>query len=369
MDCLQAQNTISDALDRIPVDARELEAAKAHCRECKDCAAFVRALTLVKRAPLPAPAQDLPDRVMTSIRADAARQKAEREAEAAREAAAAAAIAETGHAESGMDASPDASGADGPEPLAARPPVRHISRRATVSAWSAAAAVFIVAVAVITVGAVRSISHPQVGELSVSSAKTGVSGSAPGASDHRLGAAVPQAGAPAAGGGTFGSAATASAPGYITVNGEVYRSNGPDPTPRSDLRTSGQTTTGFDGPNIVQREVLIGTGANRVFVPDDTGNLYSFDRVTRDYGGHTYGLMSADIAKFGDWPTLPEGIGEPTSPSGGPTFTLAGKDESGVTVYRLVTGSVEQGIAIAPGTGTGDPAAGDPNWTWWTLVR
>jgi hypothetical protein len=86
MDCLEAQAAISEALDGAAPDAEVLDAAKQHCRECADCASFVSALNVVKRAPLPEPPGDLADRVMVAVRSEFA-------AEQALAAAAAAALA------------------------------------------------------------------------------------------------------------------------------------------------------------------------------------------------------------------------------------------------------------------------------------
>ena len=76
MDCNEAQSVISDALDGVTQDAATLEDAKQHCRDCHDCTEFVRALNLVKRAPLPEPPADLVERAMAGVRAEAAFQRA-----------------------------------------------------------------------------------------------------------------------------------------------------------------------------------------------------------------------------------------------------------------------------------------------------
>jgi hypothetical protein len=43
-------------------------------------------------------------------------------------------------------------------------------------------------------------------------------------------------------------------------------------------------------------------------------------------------------------------------------------DDAGVTVFSRIGEVPDRGFAIAPGTPSGDPAAGNPNWTWWLPV-
>jgi len=112
-----------------------------------------------------------------------------------------------------------------------------------------------------------------------------------------------------------------------------------------------------------------GADASPVFVEDDAGALYAFDAVVRTFRGVTYQQQSSSIPGFGVWPSLPSQISAPTSPDGSPTFVEVGQDDAGVKMYRLVASDASSGIGIAPGTSAGDPAGGNPNWTWWTPRR
>ena len=116
------------------------------------------------------------------------------------------------------------------------------------------------------------------------------------------------------------------------------------------------------------RDVKGTTGLPGVYMEDDTGELMEFEPVERVFEGRTYQLHSADLAAFGIWPALPAGIATPSSANGSPTFTAAGADASGVTIYRRTASTVSEGIAVAPGAPSEDPANGNPNWTWWMLA-
>lgn len=363
MDCMQAQSVISDAIDRMPVDADVLAAAKDHCRSCAECGGFVRALTVVKRAPLPAPPDSLVDRVMADVRTEAARQAAEREALAL---AAANAEAEAAAASPVSAEDSDASYADTVEPFA-EPPARlpRMSRRTVLAAWSAAAVIFVAAVIFGTVASIRSMSAPPpVASSAITAEKTAI---APNASDQTYGGAA----APSASGAApTAPSAEATSPSFITVSGEVYSLTGSETSvTAAQLSNGGQTVSSLDGTTRSTLTVLRGTDPNRVFVSPTPGTLLAFDRVTRQYAGKTYKLLSADIAKFGVWPTLPGTMTPPSNPDGSPTFTKVGPDGSGTIVYRLSSGTADEGIAVAPGSPSNDPAAGDPNWTWWVRMQ
>jgi hypothetical protein len=75
------------------------------------------------------------------------------------------------------------------------------------------------------------------------------------------------------------------------------------------------------------------------------------------------------IGRFGEWPELPTRFQVPTSPDGFPTFVIAGGDALGVQTYTAKGVPQSQGFAIAPGTPGTDPAASNPNWTWWEPMQ
>ncbi|MCX8007050.1 MAG: hypothetical protein N3B11_02930, partial [Coriobacteriia bacterium] len=97
------------------------------------------------------------------------------------------------------------------------------------------------------------------------------------------------------------------------------------------------------------------------------GRTLAFRLVTRTYANDEYALASGGVvARFGEWPTLPQRFAPPTSPDGSPTFRFFGSDDRGVRIYVPPGGRPQDGFAIAPGTPESDPAAGNPWWTWWT---
>ena len=134
----------------------------------------------------------------------------------------------------------------------------------------------------------------------------------------------------------------------------------------------GSTNSSLGGPEIKKRDVWAkagAVGATNVYVADDSGAILEFSPVTRTYAGLTYVLSSVDLTSLDQWPTLPAQITPPTSADGQPTFVYDGTDSSGVRVYHLANSTVTQGIAIPPNTPATDPAAGNPNWTWWNIGR
>lgn len=354
MDCLRAQQLISDALDRLPGDAEELPAAKAHCRECDDCAAFVRALLAVERAGLPEVPAGLADRVMVRVRAEAGR-------EAAAQAAGPAQPATTAPTTSQQVESPARSWTA----LVSR--ARDPRRRRAVVTWAAAAAVIFVAAGIGAVAGVRTILVPQQAAMSESALESagtselGASDSEALVTEAPLDEGQPDPGAV--------QKSETPAPDFISVNATVYRLTGPAPTIDTDTLTpTGSTRTDLGETTVARDYEVLGTddGATVYIEVDD--RILSFQRVTRSYGGRLYILQSAPIESFGTWPALPPGFRTPSSEDGSPVFEAAGTDESGTTVYAAVGTPVEDGIAIGPDAPLSDPVAGSPEWTWWKVA-
>jgi hypothetical protein len=358
MDCIQAQALISEAVDGNPVDAAALEAAKAHCRECEQCGRYVRALSAVRRAAAPAPPADLPDRIMAAVRAEAA--AAEREARAAE----AALTTETESSGTASDESPQDAAV--PAILTTRLSVGGKLDRRQLIAWGSAAAVLLVVVGVsAALGIMRLMAGTSSTTASIEAAQAPAvesaakSGSSYGAADSA---------APAAG----GSAATDAevSPGlYVAYKESIYVLASADVPPADQLTTVGQTQVTFNAAQPPStRDVKQGADKTLIYIDDDSHQPQPFQLVKRVYLNVDYLLRSADLAGYGTWPTLPSAIPKPVPENnleGTPAFELDGQDASGTPVYHRLGTDRRNGIAIPPGTAASDPAAGNPNWTWW----
>lgn len=389
MDCTQAQSAINEAIDHCPVDAAVLEAAKTHCRECPQCGLYVRTLNAVRRAAPPRPPDDLADRIMATIRAEAAaaqgpavlgeadeRTPEEREqtdlvanSESALVVLSDVGDATTQPAEQVLAPQPEIPGATMPHDVARRVSVgsTRMGRRQLV-AWGSAAAILLV---VVGVSAALRVMQVVSGE------------STSGAPTDLAQVVAPQVAAPTIAGESAAASAskgadatsmdrssTASASLYVVFDGGVYVHQGVSPQPKGELSTSGQTRVAFDASTPrATRPVYTGTAADAVYVENDAGELQRFVLVKRTYKDAVYRLRSADIEEYGAWPMIPPGVPLPVpenNADGSPVFALDGNDSAGTPVYRRIGTDSETGIAIAPGTPVNDPAAGNPNWTWWT---
>lgn len=350
MDCLEVQRVVSEKLDRSPVDVQQLEMAKEHCRTCTDCAAFVRALRAVVEAPLPEPTAGLHDRIMGAIGAEAKSTSVGVTAVSAQEPAE-------------QDETPDTAGSRARLKAAFRNP----RNERAIIAWTAAAAVLFVAVVIGSIEGIQTMFAPPDSESII------MQYSSP---EERAGSelgAAPEA-------DTFNDTAATdssdsvtsaqSAGAYISVVGTVYRAAGPavgiDPLA---LQPFGTTVTALDSQNPPSvRDVLRLDDPARVYLTDGAGGYLGFDRVTRTYEGRVFALQSGDLQSYGQWPSLPATIPRPVKPDGSPSYLPLGADAIGVTVFGP-GGSASQGVLVAPGTSAGDPAGGNPDWTWWKPVQ
>lgn len=351
MDCTQAQAAISEALDGEALDRALLEDAKRHCRECPDCAAFVRGLNAVKRAALPQPDPALVDRVMTAVRREAAR-------------AAAAPAPAGGAPDTTADSVSPAAAARAGTPSGSVASVsRAIAsmRRPVLVAWIAAAAVLVVSAGVIGVLGVRLMSPGQTADTATLA--DGVRESS-GVQAPVEGGLVPPPPAASTTPSEKASSATA-VPSYITLNGTAYRLGGVSTTTKAELTRIGSTTSSLDGGEQRLRDVLQRPGQPGVYVENDKAQILEFVLVERQYQGRSYRLQSAALVAFGTWPILPSTIPQPTAADGSPVFTQVSTDGSGVPIYQLVSSETTQGIAVQPGSPESDPAGGNPGWTWW----
>ncbi len=79
-------------------------------------------------------------------------------------------------------------------------------------------------------------------------------------------------------------------------------------------------------------------------------------------------MVVGPIGSFGKWPLPPPGLPMPTQEDGSPVFKASVVDDHGQRIYVAEEGYPREGIAIAPNTSSNDPAAGNPNWTWWEPI-
>lgn len=349
MDHVRAQQLISEALDGLAVDRFELVEAKDHCRECTECAAYVRALIAVQRTPLPEPPADLVDRVMDRVRAEAQQRSETRE--------------QSPSAPSSRRESLPADTKRATTFAELWSKVRDPRNRPQVVLWGTTAAMLFIVAGWSAVLGVRAILVPtKVTEITITGTDTtaGQQYSATIPESERSGEAPSESGA---------SDALSKGPDLIEVSGAVYRSVGMNPSiDIRDLKEIGRTKTSFSGTRPQTYDVLAGADPLRIYVEADSG-IYEFLAVTREFEGATYILQSGPIERFGDWPSLPNGMSTPATADGSPTFKQYGADTAGLAIYVLASGSPTDGIALAPSPPATDAIAGCPNWTWWAPFR
>lgn len=352
MDCLEAQRIISEALDKVPLDDVSVESAKLHCTGCPECNAFVRTIAATMRAGLPAPSDDLPDRVMQAVRTDIEAQAIARAAATARAPLPAETPAQTTVS---LDAARERRG---------RPNLSDPAVRRSLVAWGSAAAVVLIAAGVFANQGVRQILSP----VTTAEMDTRMAG-AP-ADQQALMAPQQQDGAAESAPTSTAPAATAG--DYLSVNGVAYQRAGAVPdVDATTLQVVGTTNSSLDTKaGIVRLDILGGQDPSRVYLARPDGTMLAFDRVTRDYQGRQYVLQTGPIESFGAWPTLPAGVGKPSSADGSPVFRELGPDPTtGAVLFEPVAGGPALGIAVGPNSPASDPARGNPDWTWWTPIR
>jgi hypothetical protein len=227
------------------------------------------------------------------------------------------------------------------------------------SALAAAAAVLLLAVGVGTVGLLDSYSGrvSDDAQLAAESDRAGqeeYGAEKPG--EEMVGAAAPSE--------------TASAPSYIALDGAVWIVRGTGEVDESVLATAGTVTTDLGtGSPVSQPAYHVGTDESILWVREGDDGYLWFERVTRTLGRRLYGLVTGSgLVLFGDWPSLPDRFAPPETPDGAPSFRFLGSDDLGVNVYVPVDGTAEEGIAVPPDQAPDDPAAGNPQWTWWEPV-
>lgn len=351
MECLDAQRLISEQLDREPVDPAQLAEAKEHCRSCPDCASYVRTLVMLQKSPLPEAPNDLAERVMNAVSAQIA---ADAAAKSAREVIAPVAPGER------AQTIPERAGDDEVDLERLVTVVKARRNRKAVLAWTAAVVLVFVVSGIGAMAGLRTIFTPApVNTTAAPESQMMYSGRS---GDAALEAAAPTAAEDA----TKIAGATQN---YIVVGQTTYRETGEaGGVEKTTLRIVGSTSTAMGGQTITSRDVYGSDDPDKVYVANDDEVLMAFERVTRIFRGTEYVLVSADVSRYGEWPTLPPGLPAPTNPDGTPEYVSAGTDSQGVTVYRQASGDADAGVAVPPGTAASDPAAGNPNWTWWQPV-
>lgn len=348
MDCIEAQELVSAALDHETVDDEPLAIAKQHCRDCADCAIFVRSLVAVQRAPLPEPSDDLADRIMGTIHAERAR--AER---------AAVAIETTRRSTDVQAARAVRSDIEAANVVSLKERLLHPRNRRALAAWSSAAAVALVAAGIGAVYGARAIltdrAEPQTFVLE--------SGGQP---EESVGMTFGNATDTQSGASKDAAASVAyDTTGLIVVDGAVYKAAGPDSSvTRATLSPRGSTRTSLEsGRAASEREVLGTDDPARVFVEADDKTMLAFDRVTTSHEGRTYVLQSGPLGEWGSAAVLPNGMTEPVTKDGSPTFEPLGSSPD-PTVFVLRGKDATYGIALPPGA-RADVAQG---WSWWLPV-
>lgn len=346
MDCLHAAEILSAALDGAPVPPGAVAHAREHAARCPECAALLATM----------------DRVSTASRVRAPEQLVARIIQAARAEAEASADAEAVAAQTAP-----AAGVIGPlESVRPRPRVAPRWWQPHFTPLASAAAVVLVVSAVSTYVLVQ-MTGPSSEMMATDSIEIALTDDYAGTDGARqdLGATSED-----------NAAATMAAPGltapsYIAWDGTVWiRADGALPQ-ESSLSNAGTAESDLGEPEGAKsRDVLTSaTDPGAIFVRATDGSLIRFAQVTRTLGGRTYAMAAgARMPSFGTWPTLPSRLSTPAASDGSPGFTRGGADDRGREVFVPVGSNASVGFALAPGTPPDDPAAGNPNWTWWEPI-
>lgn len=389
MDCLEAQALISAAHDGEHVDPKALAEARAHCDECEDCRAFREGLDFISAAPGPVVPDAVIDATLAAISQAAAERAAAERFEAMQREVDLLAAADVLPEPVALLAEPPVAATEAPVAAAAteRPApserpvwipaigtsakpswIRSLSDRfshlsdsvkwAGIGAAGALAATALIAFVIVGLsGGARPTSVA--GTSETDTAATGGAGLT--YAPRQSGATTTKPTAPV----------VTTPPDYVMFETRVY-------TPGALLADSSTAT-----PTIGTLKTAFATGGGVQTVPvyasplkdgsivvsgPDGFRLYS--PIVRRMSGKRYQLVAGgELERFGTWPTLPQRFPTPQNPDGSPTFAAAGTDSLGVSVYAPSGQPVSSGFAVAPGTSASDPAAGNPNWTWWEPIE
>jgi hypothetical protein len=362
VNCLEAEALISAAHDGETVSDTDLAAARDHCTECEECTAFAAGLRYLDVMPVePAPA-GLIERVMDAVAPLAVERAALRQYEA-----------ERAEAESvGMESPTPEPAAVSDETVvphivpAAETPTKPAGRFswfhgpvrwATYGAAAAFAATAVIAFAIIGLG----------GGNQARTAGGTSTNQASGSLDLGFSGSGQAAGTPASPASPATTPAPAQAPDYVVYKTFVYSPGALVADASSATPTIGTVSTAFAAGGAVQSvPVYRSPLSDGSIVVRDPDGLRLYTPVIRMLASVRYQLTSGKtIDRFGVWPVLPDRFPTPTNSAGTPAFVTAGTDALGVGVFSATGRPVSEGFAVAPGTAASDPAAGNPNWTWW----
>jgi hypothetical protein len=336
MDCIRTQATLSALHDSEHVTEENTEAARLHCDECEQCRKFEADLEALDALPVPTAPPELVGRIMVDIAALAAERAEEQKA-----------------------ILPDQQPAETAETEPSAPRFAWFTGKAR---WGAYGALATAVAAVVLIGVfVSRAPAPRTADVRETVA-TGA------AADLTFSGNAATQSSPAAAAPT---PAPARAPDYVVFRNHVY-------APGSLLADSavatpaiGTVTTAFSGAGAPARVTVYRsplTDGSIVVPGPDGSRLYT--PVVRMFTSVRYQLAAGNaIERFGEWPQLPVRFQAPASPDGSPTFVIASGDALGVQTYTAKGVPQTQGFAVAPGTPGADPAASNPNWTWWEPMQ
>lgn len=349
MDCQEAQAVLSTLSDRGRLTVSQISELREHCAGCGECTSFAEGLSRLRATPGPKAPRGLAKRIVIATAAEAERLAKLRAAQEE------AAIIEEAR-RSVLQV------VDGPSDLPFGP--RWLSRtRLWTITGTVAAAALVIGFAFI---ASSQINDNKATETAVKEAV-----------QRELGAGV--VGQPAAPPMTSTDTASSTAdygvagaaPAAISWQGKVFV---PDQAVRtvnaSELTSQGVVLLPGAADQSDKTAYSWANDTSAIVVETAPGTFQVYVPVVRMFDAGTYQLATgSSLQRSGQWPDLPVGMTQPTSADGSPVFVSAGTDALGVQVFTRAGETAAQGIAVPPGTKSSDPAAGNPNWTWWTRLR
>lgn len=375
-DCLNVQTIVSATYDGEHVDAPAIAEARAHCNDCSECAAFVTTLAAVRRIPAQSAPRPAVEAAIAAMRAEVERATEERAATAAA-AAAATQEAELEAIERGdvaaevpptvTDNLPDQRTAAPAGGIVLHLPAFNRQNWRIWASWAGGAAAVLVVASIATMQGARYIARDaqSSGGVAMTTGTESAEQAAPSLGDQNDGAAAPAA--PEDTEADRAQTLTAGAT-YITLGDWVYRYTGDIDVEPAVAEKVGTTTSALDTQSAPQAYDVYYYGTQDSVAVQMEERWLGFELVTRSFQGRRYGLQSPALSGFNQWPALPTSVTVPTSDDGSPDLERYLPDDNGVTIYRRRDADPAAGFAIAPGTNPGDPAAGNPNWTWWAPV-
>jgi hypothetical protein len=351
MECREAQELLSAAQDREALHDTTAASVAAHCRTCPECAEFVAQMNALRDAGAPRAPQGLAERIAVAVALEADTAELDRaEAEALAAARAATALATPAATDGSLIGRLDLSGPAKVPPWLTRGRL-----------WLGTSAVALAATVVIAVVVVRAGNVQKEADLAASRAASG--------------AGISTVAPPTASDGTAAEGAPATAqsriPDYVIWTSGVYAAAQSTNASSSQLSTAGVLTSALNTGLVQSLTVMTSSSDPRaIFLALPGGAIQRFDPVLRQRQGLSFQLQAGvEFQRYGAWPQLPPNLPTPSAGDGSPTFIASGTDDVGVAVFVRVGDTPARGFAVAPGTQASDPAAGNPNWTWWLPVR